>query len=118
MHIAFPYRIDERGLTAGATHAEHIRHLIEQLLFTSPGERVNRPEFGTGLMQLVFGPNSDELATATQFLVQGSLQRWLGDFIQIEAVDVESEDSLLKIAVQYRLRSNQELQSAEFYREF
>ena len=117
MHIAFPYRIDGRGLTADATHAEHIRHLIEQLLFTSPGERVNRPDFGTGLMQLVFGPNSDELATATQFLVQGSLQQWLGDFIQIEAVDVENEDSMLKITVQYRLRSNQEKQSAEFLRE-
>ena len=73
----------------------HIRDLIEQLLFTNPGERVNRPEFGSGLGQLIFAPNSPELATAVQFLVQGALQQWLGDLIAVERVQVDAVDSAL-----------------------
>jgi uncharacterized protein len=78
MSLDYPFRIDSRGRTAQATDADHIRDLIEQVLFTGPGERVNRPSFGSGLLQLVFMPTSDELATATQFLIQGALQQWLG----------------------------------------
>ena len=91
MQIDYPFHLDGRGRTALTSDDDHIRDLIEQVLFTTPGERVNRPTFGTGLMQLVFAPNSDELATATQFLIQGALQQWLGDLIQIEAVQVESQ---------------------------
>jgi phage baseplate assembly protein W len=116
MQIDYPFHIDSRSRTAQTTGDEHIRDLIEQVLFTSPGERVNRPTFGTGLMQLVFAPNSDELATATQFLVQGALQQWLGDLIQVEAVQVESQDSTLKVTVQYVVRRNQQRQVAEFAR--
>ena len=90
MQVDFPYHVDARGRTAPATDDDHVRDLIEQVLFTAPGERVNRPTFGSGLLQLVFAPNSDELATATQFLVQGALQQWLGDLIEVEAVDVET----------------------------
>lgn len=117
MQIDYPFHFDGRGRTAQTTQDNHIRDLIEQLLFTSPGERVNRPDFGSGLMQLVFAPNSDELATATQFLVQGALQQWLGDLIQVEAVQVESEESTLQVTVQYIIRRNQQRQVAEFSRE-
>ena len=74
MNIAYPLNYDERGRTGEADENDHIREMIEQVLFTSPGERVNRPNFGSGLMQLVFAPNSPELAAATQFAVQGALQ--------------------------------------------
>jgi len=90
--------------------------MIEQLLFTTPGERVNRPDFGTGLMQLVFAPNSDELAAATQFLVQGALQQWLGELIQVDAVQVQNDDSTLRVVVQYTVRRTQEQQVAQFVR--
>ena len=116
MHIDYPFHPDNRGRTAQTTDEEHIRDLIEQVLFTAPGERVNRPDFGSGLMQLVFGPNSDELATATQFMVQGSLQQWLADLIQVEAVQVESEDATLTVTVQYVVRRNQERRVTEFTR--
>jgi phage baseplate assembly protein W len=117
VQIDYPFRIDRGGRTAGTDQDAHIRDLIEQLLFTAPGERVNRPTFGSGLMQLVFAPNSDELATATQFLVQGALQQWLGDLIQVEAVEVESVDSTLRVTVQYLVRRNQQRQVAQFARE-
>lgn len=117
MQIDYPFHIDGRGRTASTDQDAHIRDLVEQVLFTSPGERVNRPDFGSGLMQLVFAPNSDELATATQFMVQGALQQWLGDMIQVEAVQVESEEAALKVTVQYVVRRNQQRKTAQFSRE-
>ncbi len=117
MQIDYPFHIDSRGRTAVTDSDEHIRDLIEQVLFTAPGERANRPTFGCGLNQLVFAPNSDELAAATQFLVQGSLQQWLGDLIQIEAVQVVSQDSALEVTVQYVVRRSQARQTAQFQRE-
>lgn len=117
MEIDYPYHFDGRGRTAQTTTDDHIRDLIEQVLFTVPGERVNRPTFGTGLLQLVFAPNSDELATATQFLVQSGLQQWLGDLIQVEAVAVENVDSTLRLTVQYTVRRTQQRQVAQFSRE-
>ena len=78
--------------------------MIEQLLFTNPGERVNRPDFGSGLLQLVFAPNSPELAAALQFTVQAALQRWLGDVIDLQSLEVTSEDSTLRVVVQYAVR--------------
>lgn len=114
MQIDFPFHMDGRGRSAATDDANHIRDLIAQVLFTAPGERVNRPDFGTGLMQLVFAPNSDELATATEFMVQGALQQWLGEVIQVEAVEVESVESTLHVTVRYLVRRNQERRVAQF----
>ena len=114
MNIDFPYHFDGTGRTASADEHGHIRDLIEQVLFTSPGERVNRPTFGSGLMRLVFAPASDEMATATQFLVQGALQQWLGDLIQVNEVQVTHEDSTLRVVVQYVVRRTQQQQTAQF----
>lgn len=116
MQFDYPYRIDGRGRTASADRDAHIRDLIEQVLFTIPGERVNRPTFGSGLTQLLFAPSSDELATATQFLVQGALQQWLGELIVVEAVRVASDESRLEVTVQYTVRRTQERQVASFSR--
>src|SRR5215213_6935890 len=101
MNIDFPFHFDARGRTAATTDDGHIRDLIEQLLFTSPGERVNRPDFGSGLLQLVFAPTSDELATALQFTIQAALQRWLGDLIELQSVEVTSDDAVVRIVVRY-----------------
>lgn len=103
-NLDFPYRFDSRGRTAATDDADHLRDLIYQVLFTSPGERVMRPDFGSGLLQLVFAPNSDVLAATTQMLVQGALQQWLGDLIVVEAVSVEAEDATLRVTVQYVIR--------------
>ena len=116
MNVDYPYAISGRGRTATATPDAHIRDLIEQVLFTSPGERVNRPDFGCGLLQLVFAPNSPDVAAATQFLVQGALQQWLGDVITVEAVGVVAEDSSLRVTVQYVIRRTSERAIAEFSR--
>lgn len=117
MNIDYPFHIDYRGRTASTDVDNHIRDMIEQVLFTSPGERANRPTFGCGLLQLVFAPNSPELAAATQFLVQGSLQQWLGDVIQVEAVQVESQDSTIRVTVAYTVRRTQQKQVAQFARQ-
>jgi phage baseplate assembly protein W len=117
MNVDFPYRIDGRGRTATADDDAHIRDLIEQVLFTSPGERVNRPTFGSGVLQLVFAPNSDALAAAAQFTLQGALQLWLGELIQVDAVEVESDDAALRVTVAYLVRRTQQRRAAVFERE-
>ena len=114
MNPEFPYQFDARGRTAEADDERHIRDLIEQLLFTAPGERVNRPTFGSGLLQLVFAPNSPELAAATQFQVQGALQQWLGDLILVQGVDVVSADATLSVTVRYIIRRTQQQRVAQF----
>ncbi len=115
-NIAFPYRFDGSGRTAGVTADDHIRDLIEQVLFTSPGERVNRPGFGSGLMQAVFSPNSAEMLAATQFLVQGALQQNLSDLIEVRKVEVSANESTLTVMVQYVVRMTQQQQVAQFTR--
>lgn len=117
MNIAFPYHFGPHGRTAEADDDRHIRELIEQLLFCSPGERVNRPDFGTGLLQLVFAPNSPELAAATQLMIQGALQQWLGELIRVDAVEVRSDDATLAITIRYQVRRTQEGREATFTQE-
>lgn len=99
--IDYPFHFDGRGRTAQTDNSDYIRDLIEQVLLTAPGERVMRPTFGSGVMQLVFAAASPEVAATTQFLIQGALQQWLGDIINVAAVDVEAQDSALLITVQY-----------------
>src|ERR671910_409250 len=100
-HLDHPFHFDGRGRAAATADDDHVRDMIYQVLFTNPGERVNRPDFGCGLLQLVFMPNSDALATATQFMVQGSLQRWLADVIQVEQVLITDEEERLVVDVTY-----------------
>jgi phage baseplate assembly protein W len=116
VNIAFPFQFEASGRTAEADYERHVRDLIEQLLFTMPGERVNRPDFGSGLMQLVFAPNSPELAATTQFQVQAALQLWLGELIQIQGVDVQSEESTLLVTVRYIIRRTQQQRVEQFTR--
>jgi uncharacterized protein len=122
MQIDYPFHIDDKGRVAEASEDNHIQDLIEQVLFTSPGERVNRPDFGSGIMQLVFGKNNPELAVATQFLVQGALEQWLGDIIDIESVDATavksvSEGDSLQVIVKYTVRRTNEPKTVQFTRE-
>lgn len=116
LNIDYPFHFDSRGRTASATSDDHIRDMIELLLFTNPGERVNRPDFGSGLQQLIFAPNSPELAAALQFTLRAAVQRWLGDVLDLQALEVDSEDSKLTITVQYVVRRTSATQVAQFVR--
>ena len=118
IQIDYPYSHDGRGRTALTSSNDHIRDLIEQVLFTVPGERVNRPSFGSGLLQLVFAPNSEAIASALQISVQASLQEWLGDLIEVGAVEIEAKDASLFVQVQYAVRSSNERQTVQFQRGF
>lgn len=120
MDLYFPYQIDGRGRTREARrdedNDEYIKGLIEQLLFTAPGERVMRPDFGSGLQQLLFAGNSPELAATTQMLVQAALQQYLGNLIVVESVDIQAVDSVLLIEVIYIVRRTLRQQQANFER--
>lgn len=112
--VDFPYDVDPHGRTAGTTDDEHVRDLIEQVLFTSPGERVNRPDFGSGLLSLVFAPASDALVAATEMTVQAALQEWLGDVVAVQRVDVTRQESTIEVTVAYVIRATQRVVVAGF----
>ncbi len=118
MNVDYPYNFDDRGRTSSVDDEGHIRDLIEAVLFTTPGERVNRPSFGSGLLQLLFAPTSEALAAATQLTVQSSLQQWLGDLIEVQGVEVISENSTLRVQVQYVIRRIRESRTSSFTRNF
>src|SRR5271167_4916948 len=103
MNLNFPYQFDGRGRTQEADANDYVRQLVEQVLFTSPGERVNLPDFGSGLLQLPFAPNSEEMAAATQFTVQGALQKWLSSYITVQSVVASAQDAVLTVTVTYAL---------------
>ncbi len=104
LNVDFPLRADGRGRTAQSSDPAHIRHLIESVLFTNPGERVNRPTFGSGLLQMVFEPTSEVVAAAVQATVQGNLHEWLGELIEVQRVEATSVDATLSVTVAYVVR--------------
>jgi len=101
VNVSFPYQFDGRGRTGEATLSDYINQIVEQVLFTSPGERVNLPDFGSGLLQLPFAPNSMEMAAATQFSVQAALQKWLGSYVKVQSVVASAQDAVLTVTVTY-----------------
>ena len=111
---SFPFNFDATGHTATTDLATHIRDMVEQVLFTSPGERVNRPTFGSGTAQLVFEPNSDILAAAQQQAIQAGLQQWLADLIRVQSVSVAAQDSTLQVTVVYTIIATQQQQTQQF----
>ena len=117
MNIDFPFHFDGHGRTAETNDDEHIRDMIEQFLFTNAGERVNRPDFGSGILQLIFAPNNPELAAALQFTIQAGLQQWLGDVIEVQALEVTSEDSKVYVNVQYTVQRSGEQRTETFVQE-
>ena len=116
MHVDHPLHFDHRGRTAAATDDDYLRDLIELVLFTAPGERANRPTFGSGVRQLVFAPSSEALAAATRVAIQGALQQWLGALIESRDVEVFRDDSTLYIEITYVTRRDQRQHTASFTR--
>ena len=116
MQVAYPLAIGPDGRLALASETAHVEQMIEQLLFTDPGERVNRPDFGCGLTRLVFEPLNTELVAVTQALVRASLLKWLGDLIQVDTVLVEPRESAMLITIGYSLLGDRTRRTAMFER--
>jgi uncharacterized protein len=116
MQIEYPLTIRREGQIAGADEDAHILQMIKQVLFTNPGERVNRPDFGCGLYGMLFEPMSDEMISVTQALVRGNLVKWLGDLIQIEQLTVEAQDSTLAVDITYVVLRSRQRHSVTFER--
>jgi phage baseplate assembly protein W len=114
MNLSYPYQFSPLGRTAESSDDVHVRDLIEQVLFTAPGERVMRPTFGSAVAQLVFAASSPELASASQMLIQGALQKWLGDLITVLAVRVDALDAVLSVTVQYQRQGSDQAQVQTF----
>jgi len=98
---AFPFAIDGSGRVGRATADAHVAQMIEQVLFTRPGERPMRPDFGCGLAELLFEPNDELLAGATALRIRAALQRWLADVAEVHRVDVRAGEALLAVEVEW-----------------
>ncbi|UVO55693.1 GPW/gp25 family protein [Sphingomonas sp. SUN039] len=115
-NFPFPFAIGADGSTVQPGDERHIRDMIEQVLFTRRGERVNRPDFGAGVTDLLFAENAPELAAAAQHMVQASLQQWLGQLIEILSVETGSDGAQLNVTVTYRSRADGQEDVARFRR--
>ncbi|HEY2946876.1 MAG TPA: GPW/gp25 family protein [Micromonosporaceae bacterium] len=104
--FGFPFAVTPAGRIGVTGGDERIRGKIVQVLFTAPGERVNQPEFGCGLFNLVFEPNNAILAAAMEFTVGQALTRWVGDEILVDGVDVEATDEVVTIEIAYIKRAD------------
>lgn len=114
MHLESPYHFDARDRTAETSEEAHIRDLIEHILFTSPGERVNRPDFGAGIYQLVFGAASPEVAAIAEFMIRGALQQYLGQRITVQDISAEAVDATLTLTIGYTILRSGALSTATF----
>lgn len=101
LEVAFPYQLDSRGRTATTTYDDHVEQMVELLLLTRQGERVNLPTFGCGLLDMVFAPNSPEIAAALNVTIAAAISLWLGDVISLTALDVTAQDSQLTVVLAY-----------------
>jgi uncharacterized protein len=114
--LQFPFGVNANGtITAGADRDDTIRGKVIQVLFTAPGERVNLPEFGCGLFNLVFEPNNVILAAAVEFTVRQALNQWLADDIVVDSVSVASEESTISIEVAYTKRQDLSRQAVRIH---
>lgn len=114
--LDYPYSVSSTGVPKLTGPDDHTRDLILQVLFTIPGERFNLPEFGVGVQQLVFAPNSDMLRASAQFLISNNLQRWLGDRLEVNQVSVTSqpgEEEIVTIEITYTLKATQQKQTLQ-----
>jgi Bacteriophage baseplate protein W len=118
VNVDFPLHVDGRRRTATTDPDDHLRDLIEQVLFTAPGERVMRPDFGSGLLGLVFEPGGPELVATMQHVVQGALQQELGHLITVESVRVDHTEGVLSVEVSYAVLRTDERAAASFSRRF
>ena len=112
--IAFPFSVNSWGRTTQASYSDHLRQMIEQVLFTSPGERVNRPDFGCNLRAIVFSPGQNELIAAIEAMVQASLRQWLGDLIQVQSLDLKIDGDSVTVHLQYLENQSQETRQVIF----
>ena len=114
MNIDYPFRFANDGTTAKCGDVDHVRDLVEQVLFTNPGERPYRPDFGCGLLQLVFEPNSDVLAGAVESSTRAALEQWLGDLIEVAELAVDADEEQLIVNLAYEVLQTGDFRTEQF----
>ena len=105
--IKHPFAVDiGRGRIAEEElYPAHVEQMMFQVLFTAPGERLNRPDFGCGVKRLVFAPNSEVSASLAQVAIFQALTRWLGTAITINDVKALAIEERLEIQIAYTLKA-------------
>lgn len=114
LNVAFPFRLDSRGRTQTTDDERHVNAMLEILLLTSAGERVNRPDFGGGLRRLLFGPASPELAATVQHTLRAEILQWLDDVIDLGQLEVLADEGRVVVNLTYAMRRDGMQRAANF----
>ena len=110
-HLDFPYHFDARGRTAETGEADHLRDLIEQVLFTAPGERVMRPDFGCGIADMVFEVIDNATISRIATLVREALVRHEAriEVLEVNVDPYRAADGRLDISVHWCMRATNQV---------
>jgi phage baseplate assembly protein W len=105
--VRYPFAVDAGAgrLAQEPDYARHVAQMIKQVLFTAPGERINRPDFGCGLRRMIFAPNSAVTAQLMQISVMQAMDRWLSSVISVDSVKVEAIDEKLEVRLVYMIKA-------------
>lgn len=114
IEVGFPFQLDRRGRVVDPDYEQHVREMVELVLFTAPGERVHRPDFGCGLLDRLFDRNDVEQSAMINVMVQAALQKWLGKIIKVQKVEVVPMDGRLGINLEYQIRESENVVVANF----
>jgi phage baseplate assembly protein W len=114
--LFFPFQVGDLSAPKTANRTQAIRQQLDQLLFTVPGERVNRPDFGCGVQKLVFGPASPQAARTAEYTIKVNIQKFLGTLITADAVQVTTDDATLFIDILYTVKATNEERAETFRR--
>lgn len=116
MQVTFPYLFENNRPAGSVEDAAHVRQMLELLLFTMPGERVNRPDYGCGIQRMVFAPQNTEVVATLRTLIEAEIQRWLGDVLSLRNLQVTGEDATLQVVLTYQLASDGSVRQERFKR--
>jgi len=99
----FPVAINLTGGISTSTLEENVRESVFVILGTATGERVNRPDFGCRIHDLMFAPNNDETAARAEFYCTEAIMFFeprIAD-VRCKAIPNKDEPNRLDIRITY-----------------
>jgi len=116
--ISLPIQIGKTAFEQTFTTFEQVKSNIKNLLLTKRGERVMQPEFGSGLQELLFEQNVDDLEGRIQTTIEDSISQWL-PFVNIDEIDIEQTNELrdnnrVNVSIKFRVGNSVDLNEVTF----
>jgi phage baseplate assembly protein W len=116
--ITLPIQIGNTAFNQSFTTIEQTKSNIKNLLLTKKYERIMQPNLGSGLQELLFEPNDDDLAEKIENTINSSMETWL-PFVTIEDISIEQSNELrdtnqVNVSLRFRIQNNVNLETLSF----